>query len=166
MATMPEARSSAPPTLVTSRRDLAIGAISCLIIGILGLQTFASFVGPGRLGWPFIPYPMYKTAHYEGERLLYQYKVFARHADSSEVLISARDMPFWIFKLKMIDGVMTGNRPRVQPLVTAYCKRTGKQVVSVRVEDMGVALSRKGVARGLPPQMLATMDIGCQEANW
>lgn len=164
-ATVPEGHSSAPPTLVTSRRDLAIGAISCLIIGILSLQTFASFVDPGRWGWPFIAYPMYKTAHHDGERVLYNIKVFAMHPDSSENLISAGDVPFWIFRRKLLGGVTTGNRAAVQPLVSLYCERTGRQVVGVRIEDMGVALSHKGVVRGLPPQTLATITIGCQEAN-
>jgi hypothetical protein len=163
MATAPDALSAARPTRATTRHVAAIGAISCLIIGILGLQTFASFVNPGRWGWPFIAYPMYKAAHHGGERILYDHKVFARHADSSEALMSAGNIPFWIFKHKMVDGLMTGDRASVQPLVTTHCTRTGKRVVSVRVEDMGVALSRNGVVRGLPPRTLATMSIACQE---
>jgi hypothetical protein len=63
----------------------------------------------------------------------------------------------------MVDGVMQGKRDSVQPLVTAHCERTGEQVVAVRIQDIGVALSRDGPVHGLEPKSLATMTISCPE---
>jgi hypothetical protein len=163
MATALNTGESARPAVKPRRDDLAIGLVSCVIVAILGLQTFASFVNPGRWGWPFLAYPMYKTAHYEGERILYDVEVYVVREDSSESLMSADGIPFWIFKHKMVDGVMNGKRDSVQPLVTAYCERTGEQVVAVRVQDMGIGLSRDGLVHGLEPETLATMTIGCPE---
>ena len=163
MVTAPDRLSSAPRTVAARGHGGAVGAISGLIIAILGLQTVAGFVNTGRWGWPFIAYPMYKTAHFEGERLLHEYKVFATHANSSEDLISAGDVPFWIFKFKMVDGLTNGDRASVQPLVAAYCERTGKEVIAVRVEDTGLELTRNGIVRGLPPKTLAKMQIGCED---
>lgn len=147
----------------TARQSPAIIAISCVIVAILGLQTFASFVTTGRWGWPFIAYPMYKTPHFEGERVLYDFEVYATHDDGSEALIDQGDLPFWIYKLKLVNGLATDERGSVQPIVAAYCERTGKNVVEVRLQDMGVAVSRDGAVSGLPPQAIATMIIGCQE---
>jgi hypothetical protein len=163
MATALNTGESARPAVASRRDDLAISLVSCVIVAVLGLQTFASFVNPGRWGWPFLAYPMYKTAHYEGERILYGVEVYVVREDSSESLMSAEGIPFWIFWHKMVDGVMHGKRDSVQPLVAAYCERTGEQVVAVRIQDIGVALSRDGPVRGLEPETLATMTIGCSE---
>lgn len=152
-----------PAVSASARQTRAISAISCVIVAILGLQTVASFVTTGRWGWPFIAYPMYKTPHFENERVLYDFEVYATHDDGSEALISQGDLPFWTFKLKLVNGLANDDRDSVQPIVRAYCERTGTNVVAVRLQDMGVAVSRDGAVSGLPPQAIGTMSIGCQE---
>lgn len=163
MAVASRTSGAAVPAPTTNRDSLAIGAISCVIIGIVGLQAFASFINPGRWGWPFIAYPMYKTPHFDGERVLYDFEVYAVHDDGSESLISLADVPYWIFKHKVVDGLIRRDRESVQPLIAAYCERTRKEVVEVRLQDMGVGLSRDGLVQGLAPETLATMTVGCRE---
>jgi hypothetical protein len=163
MATTLDAGTPARSKVLAGRENFAIGLVSCLIAGVLGLQVFASFVDPGRWGWPFIAYPMYKTAHFEGERVRYEFEVYVVHEDSSENLLSSDGIPWWIFKRKMVNSLMKGQRDNVQPLVTAYCEKTGKQVAALRLQDMGVALARDGLVYGLEPEILATMTMSCPE---
>jgi hypothetical protein len=62
-------------------------AVSGVIVAVLTLQSFAGFVDTGRWGWPFVAYPMYSEAHFENERVQYDWMVYAILADSTEVIV-------------------------------------------------------------------------------
>src|SRR6188472_2039573 len=64
------------------RDEVAKIAISVIIAAILAAQVLIGFSYTGGQTFPVVAYPMYKQAHYEGERLN-DYLVFVS-ADGSE----------------------------------------------------------------------------------
>ena len=82
---MPAAALSLPP-------PGRIRLISIFIVGALVLQFLAVLLRTGPWLYPFINYPMYATAHYEGDRIAYEHTVHARFADGSESAFKSADL--------------------------------------------------------------------------
>lgn len=74
---MPAASLSLPP-------PGRIRLISIIIVGALLLQFLAVLLRTGPWLYPFINYPMYATAHYEGDRIAYEHTVYAVFDDGTE----------------------------------------------------------------------------------
>ena len=64
--------------------------ISVFIIGALTLQMTAILLRTGPYAYPFVNYPMYAAAHYEGERILVEHTIYARFTDGTERLSLGR----------------------------------------------------------------------------
>lgn len=160
--------------------QLRMAVVSVIIVTILGLQAFASFFNPSVLGFPFVAYPMYKAAHHEGDRILYDTVVYAVDEEGQEVLLTPEDagMSWWLFRRYVVNPLLevagrAGERPpqhvvdrhmtAVQTAVDAYCERAGRRIVRLRMEDLGVAVGRAGMVNGLPPMELASVEITCRE---
>jgi hypothetical protein len=73
--------------------------VSAIIVAILSIQAVAGFVDTGRWGWPLLAYPMYKWAHYEGDRLDVELTGHAVLEDSTRIPMSRSDlnMDFWLY---------------------------------------------------------------------
>ena len=69
-----------------------IRLVSAIIVGALVLQFLAVVLRTGPWLYPFINYPMYATAHYEGDRIAYEHTVHARFADGSESAFKSADL--------------------------------------------------------------------------
>jgi hypothetical protein len=163
--------------------QIRVSIISLIIVTILSLQAFASFFNPSVLGFPFVAYPMYRIAHYEGDRILYDTTVYAVNKDGQEVQFKPEDagMSWWLFRRHVVNpllaiaqwvkhgpaaerasqNVVDEHMSAVQKAVDAYCERTGRSVVRLRMEDLGVAVGREGMVDGLPPVELASVEIAC-----
>jgi hypothetical protein len=73
--------------LLSARQQRAV--LSIVIAAILGSQLVVGMVDTGRWGWPIMAYPMYKSAHFEGERLSHEFDLFAVFQDGTRVKIPA-----------------------------------------------------------------------------
>ena len=82
---MPAAALSLPP-------PGRIRLISIFIVGALVLQFLAVVLRTGPWLYPFINYPMYATAHYEGDRIAFEHTVHASFADGSESAFKSADL--------------------------------------------------------------------------
>jgi hypothetical protein len=150
--------------VISSSRDaLTRLFISVVIVGILSIQAVAGFVDTGRWGWPLLAYPMYKTAHYEGERLDVELTAYAVLADSTRVPIHRSDlnMGFWLYWYNVVTPIQNARLDLLQPVLQRYCEKNGNQVTKLQLEDRGVAIGRDGPIEGLPPEIVAEMDVTC-----
>jgi hypothetical protein len=156
--------------------------VSSVVVTVLALQSFAGFVDTGRWGWPFVAYPMYNEAHFENERVQYDWVVYAVLEDSSEVIVTPDDLDitWWLFEKNVVSGLLRLDQPRrtvilndlasamrneaelLQYMVNRFCDKTKLPVVGLRLTDMGVAVTRAGMVTGLPRETLASADLVCQ----
>jgi hypothetical protein len=151
------------PTMITSNNALARFFVSVVIAGILSIQAVAGFVDTGRWGWPFLAYPMYKNAHYEGERIDIYLTAYAVLADSTRVAINPSDLnlSFWLYWYNVVTPIQHARLDLLEPVLKRYCEETGNQVTKLHLEDRGVAIGRDGPIEGLPPEVVAEIDVTC-----
>jgi len=147
-------------------RETAFAAISAIIVAILGTQFVAGFVDTGRWGWPIIAYPMYATAHFDGDRFD-DYHVYAVLADGSRLRVDPEElgMSFWIFRRNVVNQVETGSLEGLAPIVERYCERGQARLKRFEVIDLGMAISATGLIKGLKPNVAAALDVACPEAQ-
>jgi hypothetical protein len=139
---------------------------SVVIFTVLAIQLVVGFVDTGRWGWPFIAYPMYKTAHYDGERLDHDRAVYAILRDSQRVQLTREQlgMDFWMFYYNVVVPIVSA-RHRLRSFAGLMCARFEGALVALEVTDVGVAISRDGPVIGLDPVVLATASIACQRED-
>jgi hypothetical protein len=147
-------------------RKTPFTAISALIVVILGTQLVAGFVDTGRWGWPILAYPMYRTAHFDGDRLE-DYDVDAVLADGSRLRVDPEElqMSFWIFRSNVVYKIEAGNLQGLAPIVERYCERSQGRLKRFEVVDIGMAISATGLVRDLEPEVAAALDVTCPEAQ-
>ena len=137
--------------------------VSLVIAVILTLQFAASFdlfprlvSRPSSLFWPFLNYPMYRGAHYEGA-VIERYRVFGRAADGTEVEVTPGDLGlnFRKFQDLPVAALLRYDAPRVAAFAEIYRARMGTRLVAMRVERHGDILTRHGLQPGQPVQLPA-----------
>jgi hypothetical protein len=150
--------------VTSSRNAVARLLISGVIVGILLIQAVASFVDTGRWGWPFLAYPMYENAHYENERLYDELTAYAILTDSTRVEIKRTDlgMDFWLYWYNVVQPIRHGHLDLLEPVLQRYCEEFENRVIKLHLEDQGVAIGRDGPIEGLPPEVMAEIDVSCQ----
>ena len=127
--------------------------VSLVIAAVLALQLTATFdlfprilSRPSHLFWPFLDYPMYRAARYEGS-VIERYRVFAATDDGTEVELMPSDfsLNFRKFRDIAVAAIRAGDTQRVTAFAELYRARTGRQLVGVRVERHGDVLTRQGL---------------------
>ncbi|HEX5079892.1 MAG TPA: hypothetical protein VFV80_12140 [Geminicoccaceae bacterium] len=138
-------------------------AVSVIVVVILAAQLVVGFVDTGKWGWPILAYPMYKTAHFEGERLNHDFASYVVLSDSNRVEIKRRDlgMDFWIYWYNVVQPIRHGRLDALAGLVEHYCQELDGQVIRLEVEDLGIAIGRDGPVEGLPRQVLFATEVSC-----
>jgi hypothetical protein len=81
-----------PAASVTLPSPGRVKLISIFIVTALVLQFLAVLLRTGPWLYPFINYPMYATAHYEGDRISYEYTVYATFDDGTEGAFKSVDL--------------------------------------------------------------------------
>lgn len=143
---------------------ISIPFVSSFILIVLGLQTYASLTNTGSRGWPFIAYPMYRNAHHDGERIHHDFTLYAVLPGGERIEVQRDDLGlnFWLFYKHVFLPMRDGKREVLQPIANEYCRKHGRRIVGLVIEDKGVALSRDGMIEGLPPEVVASADVTCQ----
>lgn len=100
--------------------------------------------------WPFLSYPMYRGAHYPGDRIE-RYRLFGLKADSQLVAITPESLGtgFWIWAGGLVEPLLR-DEPGDIALVQRYQQRTGHEIVGLRLETHPLLLSAAGVEAGNP----------------
>ena len=145
-------------------RDAVFIAVSAVIVVILGCQLVVGFVNTGRWGWPMVAYTMYSQAHYDGDRLD-EYEVHAVLKDGTKLLIDRDDlgMSYWIFRANVVRGLRSDQLERLTAMMDRYCDQSKGAVARLEVSDTGHAISAKGLVADLEPQVVAAVNVTCEE---
>jgi hypothetical protein len=145
-------------------RDAAFIAVSAVIIVILGTQLVVGLVNPGRQAWPMLAYAMYKEARYDGERLD-EYEVYAVLKDETKLLIDRDDlgMSWWLFRSNVVKPVLSGQVERLTATIDRYCDQSEGALARLEVSDAGLAISAQGLVTVLEPQVVAGVNVTCEE---
>jgi hypothetical protein len=143
--------------------EVACKAVSVVIALILGTQLVVGFVNTGRWGWPMVAYPMYKQAHFEGDRFDL-YNVYAVLDDGTRLEIAPADvaMDLWMFRRHVMAPIQDGQLENLAPITALYCERVGGRLVRFEIFDRGIALGWNGPVYGLEPQQFAAADVACR----
>ena len=137
--------------------------VSLVIAVALTLQFTATFdlfprflSRPSHVFWPFVNYPMYRFAHYEGD-VIPRYRVFGRTADDSEVEVTSDDLGlnFRKFQDLVVAALRRGETPSVAKFAEIYRVRVGRRLVAMRLERHGQILTRDGLQAAQPIQLAA-----------
>ena len=127
-------------------RGATIALPSLLIFSCLVLQSFAMFHPVSPRLWPFLDYPMYGRARYEGEAVT-RYVVFGIFSDASEtrILPEDLDLDFWKFEYGPVQMIRRGDAESLKPYAQHYNARQNKELVKFRLENHPFTLSDQGV---------------------
>jgi hypothetical protein len=140
--------------------------LSLVIAAVLVLQTAASFdifpklfSRPSYVLWPFMNYPMYRTAHYEGT-VIARFHVLGQTAERVEVELTPEDfgLNFRKFQDIAIPAIRRRDVAQVAMFAEIYREKSGNRLVGIRVEQHGDILTRDGL-RPAPPAELATVSL-------
>jgi hypothetical protein len=126
-----------------------IAGTSLLILLVFSLQAVASFACPSRGSrilaplrvfcaptlWPFVDYPMYSRAHYEGDKYTHR-RVIGIYSDSSESTLhwTDFDVPFYLFTRIFLRAVDAGDLETIQVFVDRFHRTGRKSMIGLRLE--------------------------------
>jgi hypothetical protein len=137
--------------------------VSLVISVVLMVQTAAAFdlfprlvSRPSHVFWPFLSYPMYRTAHYEGA-VIERYRVFGRTENGAEVELEPADfgLNFRKFQDIAVVALRRHDLPQVTTIAEIYRARSGRRLVAMRLERHGPVLTREGLRSAEPTQFAA-----------
>jgi hypothetical protein len=137
--------------------------VSLVIAVVLSLQLAATFdlfprflSRSTHLFWPFMNYPMYRAAHYEGS-VIERYRVFGRAADGSEIEVTPDDLGlnFRKFQDIVVAALRSGDMPSVAAFAEIYRVRMGTRLVAMRLERHGHMLTLDGLQPTRPVRLAA-----------
>jgi len=136
--------------------------VTLFIVFVLAVQFVIGLTPKQRL-WPFVPYRMYHPVKVDGQRLGHLFKVYGVLEDSSKIALTADDlsMTYWLFRKNVERGIRNGDARKMQPAIDWLCAQTGGELVSLQIEDLGIAISRDGPVYGLEPNVEASLDVSC-----
>ena len=161
-----------------TKKSILKAIISLFIILFTGLQAFTSFrvytyiplvfppasqlnlekVSSPQL-WPFLTYPMYRNAHYEGDEIV-EYEAYAIFKDSTEVNVLPKDVNigFWRFRWDFVPAIRKNNRSRIKDYVSLIKERYKRKPVGLRLEVHPWIVQKKGAVEA-SPEVLAKVRI-------
>lgn len=124
--------------------------VSTVIVVVLTTQVVVSlvlfpFVNHLRKTWPFLDFPMYSTAHYDGDRISRR-SVLGIRPDGSEVEISGSDFGIgaWDFR-QFTNALERNNHEIVLSFVHSYESTRNELLSEIRFVDRGQIFRRTGV---------------------
>ncbi len=141
--------------------------LSAVVLVLLIAQAAASFRAVPRLGpwpswyfWPFLDYPMYSEAHYEGDAIE-QYVVFATFDDGTEAPVRREELglSFWKFRDGLVYALRHGDRRQLDAYLELFRRRHARLPAALRLEDHPVVISRGGILPA-PRKVLKTVTLG------
>lgn len=130
---------------------------SAVIAAVLVAQTIASFGNTDRY-FPFLWYPMYAKAHFEGERLDVGHKVYALTPDGVRHSVRAEDLSidFWRFERRFARPLKAGHVDEILPFLKII-QAQYPSLVALQVDDYPMIITRNG-PQSAPLRTVATLQ--------
>lgn len=120
-------------------------AISLIIIGVLAAQTFSGFRKTQRW-WPFLAYPMYAEAHFEGERIAVNHRIYAVTSDGvRHYLHPENDLKLYFWRHEGLARGAVQDDFEHNPL-PGLVKDLYPTVERIEIEDYPMVITRDGPA--------------------
>ena len=114
--------------------------------------------------WPFLDYPMFAPAHYEGERMP-QLVVIGKRIDTQaayedEIEITSRDLGLgdWAFSM-FIRALLSDDQAAIREFVDTYEKKNSKQLAWLRVDDRGPLFEDGGLHAAEPSVVVRRLIV-------
>lgn len=148
------------------QEKLATSFVSLVLVVVLGSQAVASLFDTGRRGWPIVTYPMYKTAHHEGEPVLYDARTYAVLSDGRRIRLTRDDlgMSFWVYWYNVVLPIQDRRTAALRPLIERYCEAHAGEVVRLELEDMGLVIGHDGPTE-VAPRVFANTPVRCSRGS-
>ena len=154
----------------SSQTAVATKLISVVIALTLGLQLYASFLagvgvtwqipvlrklyGPSL--WPALAHPMFRSAHYPGDRLD-RHLLFVIPDDSTEIPIGHEDFAYW--QLRVLQrNIAEGDSARIAEFVQAWESRHKRRLRGLRLENHPLVFTGSGLEEG-PREILKDLAL-------
>ena len=149
---------------MTGRPSLNIGLASLVVVAVLTLQAAAVFGAISSLLWPFTDYPMYREAHYDGERLN-RYTVVGILGEATEVTLLPEDLGFnlWQFEKHLVrplsrQHMEREDEKRLAIALQIYQAKHRRTLTALRLENHPFVLSKSGM-REAPTEVVKTVNL-------
>ncbi|WP_203226105.1 hypothetical protein [Novosphingobium pentaromativorans] len=137
--------------------------LSLVIILVLGAQLIASFGHANRF-FPFMWYPMYATAHFDGERINVEHRIYAVAPDGSRHYVDpARDLriDFWRYERRFARPLRDNKLDRITPILRMVVERY-PAFTELQVEDYPMIITKNG-PQGASRQVIAVIPRSAVE---
>lgn len=145
----------------------SVTLVSVVILAFLFLQTIATsaILCPFKCDpsfWPFMTYPMYERAHYEGDRW-HQPHLFGILEDYSEVEIQAEEMGAqYVVYAHFLYALQTDDQARLEKYVQVYQDRSNQKLIGLRLEHHSFELSKQGFLAA-PPKVVKELWLQVEQ---
>jgi hypothetical protein len=152
--------------ILASLRDRwGVPLVTLFIVMVLSLQAFAGFGKIHSMYYPFMDYPMYSPAHFKGEPVHVQWRIYGIGADGSEVRILPEDLHMGYFQFEGAAIILMRKLSRVENRmqdVREFARANNLNFVKLRIEDETYAITDKGLEK-LPNKVMA--EIGMESSG-
>ena len=150
---------------IKNREKFNFAFISFVILSIIILQAAASlgivskFFYNDRL-WPILDYPMYSSAHYQGDSID-QYFLYGLLEDGSELPIPKEDLGlnFWKFLRGPVYAIIQDDVKLLNKYVKLYEDLHNQRLIGLRLENQPLILTKQGI-NPIPAQIVKTIQLG------
>lgn len=150
-----------------SKNSILKKLISLVILSVIFLQAFTSFrvytylplafPPASKLNlekvrspalWPFLTYPMYRSAYYEGDEFV-EYRTYAVFRDSTEIRISPEDIGvgFWKYRSEFVTYLRKGEIENIQNFLHIIREKYEREPVRLRLERKPWVLQKNGIVQ-------------------
>ena len=128
------------------REEAARIAVSVLVATILAAQVVIGFSYRGGQTFPVVAYPMYKQAHYEGERLN-DYLVYVSADGNEGKALGPETMEIspWLYQRSITVPIIKGEpSPLAAAIAKEACASANARSIAISVYDLGYTIRRDG----------------------
>ncbi len=155
------------PNQVTAAKALA----SFVILTVISIQSYAAILHrvcsrpiplfcalPKEPGlYPFLDYPMYKTAHLEGESID-NYALIGVFADNTQKQLAPSDfgLSLYQFNRGLVEAVKTDNLSKIRDYTSAYNQISEPPFVQLQLENRPLVITADGVKEGVKAEVNRT----------
>lgn len=112
----------------------------------VSFRFFNTFWGRSVTFWPFITYPMFNRAHFEGD-IIKRYFVVGTLEDSTEVYLlpEAPCLSDILWRKSLLVPMFYDNKKRIGNFIKTYQKTQKKKLIKLRLENRPLSISKKGL---------------------
>ena len=154
----------------SSQTAVATNLVSVVIALTLGLQLYASLLADltvtrqipvvrklnGPALWPVLDHPMFRSAHYPGDRLGRHF-LFVILDDSTEIPIGREDFAYW--QLRVLQrNIAEGDSARIAEFVQGWESRHQRRLRGLRLENHPLVFTGSSVEEG-PREILRDLAL-------